>query len=143
MSTCGASPARSVCRPAPAGSSRPVPLPAPPHPGRKDHVYPLSLDLRGRRTLVVGGGPVAARRAVALVEAGAVVDVVAPYICEDLRDLVNGRRVTWFAREYDGSDLPGAWLVQACPDNAETNAAVAADADAMGIWCVRADDAAA
>ena len=46
-------------------------------PGR----YPLLLDLAGRTVLVVGGGPVAARRASGLVAAGAVVHVIAPSIC--------------------------------------------------------------
>jgi uroporphyrin-III C-methyltransferase / precorrin-2 dehydrogenase / sirohydrochlorin ferrochelatase len=43
--------------------------------------YPLVLDVAGRRVVVVGGGPVAARRVLSLVEAGADVEVVSPYIC--------------------------------------------------------------
>ena len=39
--------------------------------------YPLLLDLTGRRVLVVGAGAVGARRAVALADAGARVEVVA------------------------------------------------------------------
>jgi uroporphyrin-III C-methyltransferase/precorrin-2 dehydrogenase/sirohydrochlorin ferrochelatase len=61
--------------------------------------YPLLLDLAGRAALVVGGGPVAARRAAGLADAGAVVTVIAPAICEDLLDLVAGGRVTWWPRE--------------------------------------------
>ena len=53
--------------------------------------YPLVLGLAGRRAVVVGGGPVAARRTTALVEAGADVLLVAPWVCEDLRDLVRRR----------------------------------------------------
>ena len=49
--------------------------------------YPLSLDLHGRRVLVVGGGPVAARRATGCVAAGALVTVVAPEVCESLSEL--------------------------------------------------------
>ena len=40
--------------------------------------YPLHLDLRDRRVLVVGGGPVSARRARGLLDAGADVVLVAP-----------------------------------------------------------------
>jgi uroporphyrin-III C-methyltransferase/precorrin-2 dehydrogenase/sirohydrochlorin ferrochelatase len=104
-------------------------------------MYPLFLDLGGRRVVVVGGGPVAARRAVALVEAGAVVEVVAPYGCEDLREVAD--RVHWVQREYAAGDLAGAWLVHACADSSAVNAAVAAEAEAGRIWCVRADDASA
>jgi uroporphyrin-III C-methyltransferase/precorrin-2 dehydrogenase/sirohydrochlorin ferrochelatase len=106
-------------------------------------VYPLSLDLRDRRVLVVGGGPVAARRAAALVDASAVVDVVAPYACEDMRELATAGRLTWHVREYAAGDVVGAWLVHACADTDDVNASVAAAAEAAGVWCVRADDATA
>ena len=56
--------------------------------------YPLTLDVAGRRVVVVGGGPVAARRARALVTAKAEVYVVAPALCEDLSDLAQEGRVT-------------------------------------------------
>ncbi|MGO1294869.1 MAG: NAD(P)-dependent oxidoreductase, partial [Cellulosimicrobium funkei] len=48
----------------------------------------LGIDLAGRTVLVAGGGPVAARRARAMADDGAHVRVVAPHVCEDLRDLV-------------------------------------------------------
>ncbi|MGW0226957.1 uroporphyrinogen-III C-methyltransferase [Actinopolymorpha singaporensis] len=107
--------------------------------------YPLLLDLAGRRAVVVGGGPVAARRVGGLLDAGAVVTVVAPALCEDLAALVEPGRVEWVAREYAAGDLvgdlAGARVVQAATDDADTNAAVAAEAETAGIWCVRADDA--
>ncbi|MFL6239403.1 MAG: uroporphyrinogen-III C-methyltransferase [Actinomycetes bacterium] len=105
-------------------------------------MYPLSLDLRDRRVVVVGGGPVAARRARALIAAGASVEVIAPYACEDLRELAAADRLRWLVREYADADLLGAWLVHACADDSDVNASVAADADGAGVWCVRADDAA-
>ena len=40
--------------------------------------YPLLLDVDGRAVLVVGAGPVSARRAIGLADAGALVTVVAP-----------------------------------------------------------------
>nr|WP_202884892.1 uroporphyrinogen-III C-methyltransferase [Actinopolymorpha cephalotaxi] len=113
----------------------------------------MFLDLTGRRAVVVGGGPVAVRRVGGLLDAGAVVTVVAPALCEDLAALVEPGRVDWVAREYSPGDLSGdlggdlrgelagARVVQAATDDPGTNAAVAAEADAAGIWCVRADDA--
>ena len=41
-------------------------------------LYPVNLDLRGRRVLVVGGGTVAARKVGGLLDAGALVTVVSP-----------------------------------------------------------------
>ena len=103
--------------------------------------YPLVLDVTGRRAVVVGGGPVAARRATTLVEAGADVLLVAPWVCEDLHDLVDDGRVTWLGRDYTGGDLDGAWLVHTATGDPATDDLVSAHAEAARAWCVRADDA--
>jgi uroporphyrin-III C-methyltransferase/precorrin-2 dehydrogenase/sirohydrochlorin ferrochelatase len=105
--------------------------------------YLLALRLAGRRVVVAGGGAVAARRVPALLDAGAEVAVIAPELSPALHDLAAAGRITWAARGYAGGDCSGAWLVCACTDDPAVNAAVAAEADAAGIWCVRADDAAA
>ncbi|MFE6234758.1 uroporphyrinogen-III C-methyltransferase [Cellulosimicrobium sp. NPDC057862] len=121
----------------------------------------LGLDLAGRTVLVAGGGPVAARRARAMADDGAHVRVVAPQVCEDLRDLVTaslhapllapssaqplpdggaapGGRVTWAPREARESDVEDAWLVLAATDDSGTNRDVAAWAAARRTWCVNA-----
>ncbi|WP_432541376.1 uroporphyrinogen-III C-methyltransferase [Kineococcus sp. SYSU DK002] len=103
--------------------------------------YPLHLDVTGRRVLVAGGGPVAARRAGDLVAAGADVLVVAPALCEDLRDLLPQLR--WEAREVEPADVADVWLVHTATGDPAADSAVAAAADALRVWCVRADDAAA
>jgi uroporphyrin-III C-methyltransferase / precorrin-2 dehydrogenase / sirohydrochlorin ferrochelatase len=100
--------------------------------------YPLMLDLTGRRAVVVGGGPVALRRAQALLAAGAHVHVVAPQVDPALA----GLPVTVSRRRYRDGDLDGAWLVHAATDDPAVNGAVAADAERLRLWCVRADDAA-
>jgi uroporphyrin-III C-methyltransferase/precorrin-2 dehydrogenase/sirohydrochlorin ferrochelatase len=101
--------------------------------------YPLALDLAGRGVVVVGGGHVALRRTRALVEAGALVTVIAPRIRPEFADL--GVRLV--RRIYLDGDLEGCWLAHAATDDPAVNAAVAAAADRDRIWCVRADDAAA
>lgn len=105
--------------------------------------HALFLDVTGRRVVVVGGGPVAARRAARLVEDGADVLVVAPALCEDLADHVAAGRVAWRARHYLTTDLDGAWLVHTATGDRTVDDAVAADAEAARLWCVRADDATA
>ncbi len=103
--------------------------------------YPLVLDVAGRRVLVVGGGPVAARRAAGLADAGADVVVVAPYLCEPLAELVAAGRAAWRPREYVGGDLEGAWLVHTATGDEDVDRQVAAHAEADRIWCVQAADA--
>lgn len=101
-----------------------TPAPAP--------LLPLHLDVRGRRALVVGGGAVARRRSSTLVEAGADVVVVAP-------EVVDGMPGTVHRRAYEPADLDGAWLVVTATGVVDEQ--VAADCEARGTWCVRADDA--
>ncbi|MEP7026086.1 MAG: NAD(P)-dependent oxidoreductase, partial [Actinomycetota bacterium] len=105
--------------------------------------YLLGLKLTGRRVVVVGGGVVAARRVPALAEAGAQVVLVAPELTPALHDLASAGRLTWVQRAYAAGDCAGAWLVCACTSDPAVNAAVAAEAEAGRIWCVRADDAVA
>jgi uroporphyrin-III C-methyltransferase/precorrin-2 dehydrogenase/sirohydrochlorin ferrochelatase len=100
--------------------------------------YPLMLDLTGRRAVVVGGGPVALRRAQALLAAGAQVHVIAPQVDPALA----GLPVTVTRRRYRDGDLAGAWLAHAATDDPAVNGAVAAEAERLRLWCVRADDAA-
>ncbi len=106
-------------------------------------VYPVALDLGGRLVVVVGGGTVATRRAKALVDAGADVHVVAPSVTGELAGLAASGNVTVHPRAYAPGDLGGAWLVHAATDDVGVNAEVAADAEALRVWCVRADDASA
>ena len=103
--------------------------------------YPLSLDLAGKSVLVVGGGPVAARRVRSLLEAGADVSVVAPVAVDALRDLAATGGIAWHARAFASSDLIGPWLVHATTDDPSTNARIVTECEAQRLWCVRADDA--
>ena len=51
---------------------------------RMDHYYPVFLNIRGKRCVVVGGGEVALRKVKALLECGANVTVVSPALCLEL-----------------------------------------------------------
>jgi uroporphyrin-III C-methyltransferase / precorrin-2 dehydrogenase / sirohydrochlorin ferrochelatase len=114
--------------------------------------YPLTLDLAGRPVVVIGGGPVALRRSLALLEAGAEVTVIAPRLLPALSELATkrgagrpgpqaGGRLRLVRRSYQDGDLAGMWLAHAATDDPAVNAAVAAEAERERVWCVRADDA--
>jgi precorrin-2 dehydrogenase len=98
--------------------------------------YPVFLDLDKAPVLVVGAGPVAARKVAALAAAGASVRVVAPEIAPDLdRDRV----AELHQRTYEPGDLDGVRLVVTATGHADVDARVAADATAAGIWVNAAD----
>jgi len=98
--------------------------------------YPVSLDLHGVRVLVVGAGPVAARKVAGLAAAGAFVRVVAPAVSPQL-DRTEVAEL--HERAYVHGDLDGVRLVVAATGDAAIDAAVAADATAAGIWVNAAD----
>jgi uroporphyrin-III C-methyltransferase / precorrin-2 dehydrogenase / sirohydrochlorin ferrochelatase len=103
-------------------------------------IYPTALRLLGRSVLVVGGGPVAARRTKGLLDAGARVTVVAPVACPALTELADAGLLNWEPRPYRPSDVDGAWFVQTATGDAAVDAQVSADAEAQRIWCVNASD---
>ncbi|HEV7166623.1 MAG TPA: uroporphyrinogen-III C-methyltransferase [Micrococcaceae bacterium] len=103
-------------------------------------IYPTALRLLGRPVLVVGGGPVAARRAKGLLDAGASVTVVAPEASPALLERAEAGLLTWLARPYTSADVDGVWFVQTATGVPAVDAQVAADADAQRVWCVNASD---
>jgi precorrin-2 dehydrogenase / sirohydrochlorin ferrochelatase len=98
--------------------------------------YPVNLLLAGKRVLVVGGGEVAATKVQGLLDARAVVHVVASEVREEVRALP----VTWEERPYRRGEVAGYRLVTACTDDPAVNRAVFDDGEAAGIWVNAADD---
>jgi siroheme synthase-like protein len=103
--------------------------------------YPIVLDGASISALVVGGGTVATRRALGLLDAGAFVHVVAPTVMPELSDRLNshGRLRITHAR-YDATLIGDAWIVIAATDDAGVNETVALDAARMHRFVSRADD---
>ena len=98
---------------------------------------PIALRIAGRPCLVVGGGPVALRKAALLVRAGAEVMVVAPQVVEEFLRLAGTR---FIRRAYESSDLEGMLLVVAATDERALNRRVAAHAQERGILVNVVDD---
>ena len=87
--------------------------------------YPIYLDVKGKRCVIVGGGKVAYRKVCSLKDAGADVIVVSPDICPEMAD---AEGITLINTNYDEKYLEGALLVIAATDNEAVNEKVALDA---------------
>lgn len=98
-------------------------------------LFPAFLKLHGRRAVVVGGGPVAASKLRALLDAGADVTVVAPASVKE----VAAAGVKLIERRFRASDLDGAWLVVAAATTA-VNRAVARAAEKRRVFVNAVDD---
>jgi siroheme synthase-like protein len=105
--------------------------------------YPIVLDGGAIAALVVGGGRVAERKVRALLAAGAAVRVVAPTVCEPLREIASySDRCTLEERDYRPGDTAAATLVFAATDRRDVNARIAEDARRAGVFVNVADDGA-
>jgi len=98
--------------------------------------YPIFLDLEGAAVLVVGGGPIALRKATGLAEAGAIITVIAPDLVDGLASVA--QRIE--QRQYRHGDVADYQLVITATNDPALNAQVAADAKAIRVWVNSADD---
>lgn len=102
--------------------------------------YPVNLLVRGRRVVVVGAGRISARKVEPLLDAGAVVEVIAPEVGTEVRAWADSGRLVLRERAFEAADLDGAWLAVTATDDPAVNAAVHAAGEAGRVWVNSADD---
>ena len=78
--------------------------------------FPLFLDVRDRKALVVGGGEEALRKVRLLLKTEARIEIVAPELHPELTDLAVGGNIAWIGRRFVSSQLDGANLVFVAAD---------------------------
>ncbi len=96
--------------------------------------YPVYLDLRGRRCVVVGGNDVAEEKLARLVDCGADIVVIGAEATERISAMADAGEIEWVRRSYRPGDLDGAFTAIVA-DTADTavNAAVSEEARERGI----------
>jgi siroheme synthase-like protein len=102
--------------------------------------YPVFLEMKERRCVVIGGGAVAQRKVAGLLAAGADVTVISPVITEELRSLIGRRAIAHLARIYKKGDLADYAIAFVATDDPEINAAVSSDSRSLNVWVNVADD---
>lgn len=90
--------------------------------------YPISLDLKARRCVVVGGGGVAERKVKSLIVCGADIAVISPEITRGLVRLKCNKKILHLQRGYRKGDLKGAFLVFGATSNERINSRIVTDA---------------
>ena len=91
--------------------------------------YPVFLDIRGRRCVVIGGGELGEEKVDRLVDYGADTVVIAPQLTENLTGMAGRGEITWIDRGYRDGDLEGAFIaIVADASDSEVNEAVSAEA---------------
>jgi len=87
--------------------------------------YPVYLDMRSRSCLVIGGGPVAERKTLTLLEAGADITIVSPTLTVKLQELSLSGKITHRKKNFEEKDLSGEFLVIAATDSPNLNSVAA------------------
>jgi uroporphyrin-III C-methyltransferase/precorrin-2 dehydrogenase/sirohydrochlorin ferrochelatase len=94
---------------------------------------PIFIKLRGRSSVVIGGGEIALRKVTLLLKAGADVTVVAPELCDELAGRQMQGAITHVAAHFAPEQLDGAQLVIAATDDEAINRAISEAAQARNI----------
>lgn len=89
--------------------------------------YLISLDLTSKKCLVVGGGNVAERKVLSLLECGALVYVVSPDLTPVLKSLFEESLIQYRQGKYQSSDLADKFLVIGAAGTETVNRQVADD----------------
>jgi precorrin-2 dehydrogenase/sirohydrochlorin ferrochelatase len=109
--------------------------------GRKPlKYYPIFLDIRGKKCVIIGGGEVAARKAERLIDCGADVFIISPRLSSELAELEKKDLICHIAAEYTDYFINDAALVIGATDNEETNTRISNDARAKGVLVNIVDD---
>ena len=98
--------------------------------------FPIFVKLTNKPVLVVGGGEVGFRKVQSMLKANARVTVVAPYICDQLRDIAHSspERLFLIEAEYNSGHIVDHVLVIAATDVLAVNQKIKQHAESMGIW---------
>jgi len=73
--------------------------------------YPAFLNLRHKRCYIVGGGKIGERKAIKLLEAGAILTIISPDLTPRLESLKRQKKLTHIKRRYKKGDISDAFLV--------------------------------
>jgi precorrin-2 dehydrogenase/sirohydrochlorin ferrochelatase len=103
-------------------------------------LFPLFVDLKGKRCVVVGGGRVAARKIGTLLEFEADITVVSPETSDPVKQLGADGKLRLIEKAYSQEDIIDAFLVIAVTCDTGVNRKICDDAAAINIFVNVADN---
>lgn len=101
--------------------------------------FPINVDIKNRPCIVIGGGPVALRKARGLLACGGSVTLISPEVVPEIQTLADAGALTLIKRGYQAGDLKNGFLVIAATDDEGVQEAVHEEASAENILLNVAD----
>jgi glutamyl-tRNA reductase len=102
--------------------------------------YPVNLLLKGKNTLVVGGGKVATRKVNGLLNSQSNMTVIAPKVSKAIAKLAEEGRLRLFERKFEKSDLNNISLLFAATDDRAFNSSLINLCSDLKILCCAVDE---
>lgn len=104
------------------------------------NLFPVFIDIEGKKTVVVGGGKVAERKISDLLQCAGQVVVVSPQVTPVIADWAETGCITWLQKDFEDGDLAGACLAFLATDNNSVNRHIASLCREQGILVNAVDD---
>jgi len=92
-------------------------------------LFPVLIDIEGKKCVVFGGGSVAERKVKTLLEYGAKITLISPEITEKLKKFIIEGKIEYFPREYKKGDTKDAFLVVPATSDSKINEEIAKEAN--------------
>ena len=96
--------------------------------------YPIFLDVRDRKCVIIGGNGEAERKARSLLDCEAQLTLISPQLTPGLQELYQQGHITWHQRMFNTGDLMGAFLaIVADTDDSQVNRTVSKEAKELNV----------
>lgn len=90
--------------------------------------YPVNLNLKNKKCFVIGGGNVAFRKILGLLNANASVEVFSPEVCENISNLAEKNKIILHKENYSAEKIHDGFILIAATDNPKLNKKIIDDA---------------
>jgi len=95
--------------------------------------YPVFVQLEGKKVVVVGGGNVAYRKVLALLECGAAIHLAGRALTPELKQMVENEEIHFLGREFSEDSLENAFMIIAATDDKDLNHHISTCARKKGV----------
>ena len=95
--------------------------------------YPIHVNIKGKKCLVIGGGKTSERKVSTLVRYGGKVVVVSPTATQKIESFSKKKKILWYKRKYKIADLNKAYLAFCTTNDEKLNKEISKEAQERGI----------
>ena len=102
--------------------------------------YPISLNLKDKKVVIIGGGKIAERKIKGLVKCDAKITLVSPNLSRNLETIIRKYKIKYFKKKYTSFIIKNQFLIFACTSDNDVNEKIFNDAERLGVLVNVCDD---